>query len=288
MAPRANWKGYLKLSLVSCPIALYPASSSDQVSFRRINRETGNRVKQQNVDAETGETVETGQLAKGYEVSPGAHIMIEDDELDAVRLESTHTVEIDTFVPKQQIDQRYLDRPYYIAPTDAVGQEAFAVIREAIRETGMVALGRVVLARREYVIAIEPLDKGLVGTLLRYHREVRDADAYFEDLPDVKIPADMLKLATHIVETKKADFDPAKFVDRYEDALVELIREKQQGRAVAKPSAPKRTNVVNLMDALKRSVEAEGGKKPTAGRRPRAAVAASARRTPTKTARKAG
>jgi DNA end-binding protein Ku len=230
MAPRANWKGYLKLSLVSCPIALYPASSSaERVSFRQINKKTGNRLRQQLVDDETREPVPAEDKGRGYEVGKDEFIPIEDDELEAIQIESTHTIEIDSFVPNAQIDKRYYDSPYYIAPTDAVGQEAFAVIREAMRVKDMVALGRVVISKRERVIALEPYEKGLLGTTLRYPYEVREASGYFEDIVDIKIPADMRKLAEHILDSKAADFDPSKFVDRYEVALVDLLSQKQAG-----------------------------------------------------------
>jgi DNA end-binding protein Ku len=196
MAPRANWKGYLKLSLVSCPVALYPASSSaERISFRQINKKTGNRLRQQLVDDETREPVAAEDKGRGYEIGKNEFIPIEDDELEAIQIESTHTIEIDSFVPNAQIDKRYYDSPYYIAPTDSVGQEAFAVIREAMRGKDMVALARVVISKRERVIALEPYEKGLLGTTLRYRYEVREASAYFEDIADIKIPSDMRKLA---------------------------------------------------------------------------------------------
>jgi DNA end-binding protein Ku len=267
MAPRANWKGYLKLSLVSCPIALYPASSAaERVSFRQINKKTGNRLKQQLVDAETLEPIETEDKGRGYEVGKNEFIQVEDEELEAIRIESTHTIEIDRFVPNVQIDKRYFDSPYYITPTNAVGQEAFAVIRDAMRGKGMVALGRVVLAKRERMVAIEPYEKGLLATTLRYPYEVREASAYFEDITDIKVPTEMLKLAEHILDSKTGDFDPSNFVDHYEAALVELLRQKQAGiQPKATPSALAEHRVINLMDALRRSIESETPKKPAAG-----------------------
>jgi DNA end-binding protein Ku len=222
MAPRANWKGYLRLSLVSCPIALYPASSlSEKVSFNRLNRKTGNRLKQQNVDSETGEVVPREDTARGYEVAKGQYLIVEDEELDAVQIESTRTIDIDQFVPKAEIDERYIDSPYYIAPDGQVGQDAFAVIRDTIGKLNMVALGRVVLTRREHVIALEPKGRGLLGLTLRYPYEVRDEGSYFEDIPDLKLSKEMLDLATHIVNTKSGHFDPSQFQDRYENALIE-------------------------------------------------------------------
>jgi DNA end-binding protein Ku len=265
MAPRAYWKGYLKLSLVSCPIALYPAaSSSEKVSFNRINKKTGNRLKQQLIDAETAEPVDKEDIGRGYEVGKGQYLQVEDEEIEKIKIESTHTLEIESFVPREEIDDRYIDSPYYLAPTDQVGQEAFAVIRDAIREKKMVGLGRVVLTRREHVAMIEAFDKGLLATTLRYAYEIREQAAYFEDIPDLKLPAEMRQLAAHIVETKAAHFDPKAFEDHYETALVELLRRKQAGRPVEtigeeKPPA----RVINLMDALRASLKGEA-KKPAA------------------------
>src|ERR1041384_3537731 len=209
MAPRAYWKGYLKLSLVSCPIALYPAtSSSEKVSFNRINKKPGPRLKQLQVDAETGEPVEREDIGRGYEVAKGQYIPVEDEEIEKIRIASTHTIDIGSFVKREEIDDRYIDSTYYIAPTDRVGQEAFVVIRDALREKKMVALGRVVLTRREHVAMLEPFEKGILATTLRYQYELRDQKDYFEDIPDLNLPAEMRKLAAHIVETKAGHFDP--------------------------------------------------------------------------------
>ncbi|WP_460452442.1 non-homologous end joining protein Ku [Alsobacter sp. SYSU BS001988] len=259
MAPRANWKGYLKLSLVSCAVALYPASSSSsRVSFNTLNRQTGNKVKRIYVDPDTGEEVPGEDQVKGYAVAKNAYVLVEDDELDAVKIESTHTVDIEKFVPRSEIDPRYMDAPYYIAPDDRVAQEAFAVIREAMRDSGMVALARVVIARRERILMIEPWDKGLLGTVLRYGYEVRDAAAYFEDIPDLTIPAEMKDLAHVIVDRKAGHWVPAEFEDRYEAAVVEMLRSKQAGAPVVEAAAaPRPQNVVNLMDALRKSLETE-------------------------------
>jgi DNA end-binding protein Ku len=265
MAPRAYWKGYLKLSLVSCPIALYPASSSsERVSFNRINKKTGNRLKQQLVDSETGEPVEREDIGRGYEVGKNQFLLVEDEEIDKIKIESTHTIEIDNFVPRAEIDDRYLDSPYYIAPTDKVGQEAFTVIRDAMHEKEMVGLARVVLYRREHVVMLEPFDKGLLATTLRYAYEVRNATEYFEDIPDLKLPAEMRKLAAHIVETKQAHFEPEKFQDHYENALTELLRKKKAGMPVEPVvEEPETHRVINLMDALRASIGADA-KKPAA------------------------
>src|SRR3984885_3819180 len=230
MAARPYWRGYLKLSLVSCPIALYPAaSSSERVAFRQINKKTGNRLRQQLVDDVTREPVETEDKGRGYEYAKNSYIEIEDEELEAIAIESSHTIEIDSFVPSAQIDERYLDNLYYIGTEEKVGGEAFAVIREAMRDKGMVALSRVVLAKRERVIMLQPWDKGLMGTTLRYPYEVRDTKEYFGDIPNVKVTPDMLKLAEHILESKEADFDPSQFVDHYEEAVVEMLKKKQAG-----------------------------------------------------------
>jgi DNA end-binding protein Ku len=278
VAPRPYWKGYLKLSLVSCPIALTPAtSSSEKVSFRQVNKATGNRIRYKKVDAETGEEVTSDEIGKGYEAGKNEFIIMDDDELEAVELESTHTIEIDQFVPFAQIDKRYYDQPYYIVPNDEVGVEAFSVIREAMVGKGVVALARVVMNKRERVIALEPHGKGLIGTTLHYAYEVRKAEDYFDDIADIKIAPDMLKLAQHIVEEKEGEFAPEEFVDRYEEAVVEIIRKKQAHiplkKSSEKAAAPK--NVINLMDALRRSVQTEakpakaakGKKKAAAGQR---------------------
>jgi DNA end-binding protein Ku len=272
MAPRANWKGYLRLSLVSCPIALYPASSfSEKVSFNRLNRKTGNRLKQQNVDSETGEVVPREDTARGYEVAKGQYLIVEDEELDAVQIESTRTIDIDQFVPKTEIDERYIDSPYYLAPDGQVGQDAFAVIRDTIGKLNMVALGRVVLTRREHVIALEPKGRGLLGLTLRYPYEVRDEASYFEDIPDQKLPKEMLDLATHIVNTKSGHFDPSQFQDRYENALIDLLKKKEAGEKIEPAREAAAPRVVNLMDALRASIDVEKKKAPapsTEARRP--------------------
>jgi DNA end-binding protein Ku len=272
MAPRANWKGYLRLSLVSCPIALYPASSlSEKVSFNRINRKTGNRLKQQNVDSETGEIVPREDIARGYEIGKGQYLVVEDDEFEAVQVESTRTIEIDQFVPRNEIDDRYIDSPYYIAPDGEVGQDAFAVIRDTIGKMNMVALGRVVLTRREHVIALEPRGRGLLGMTLRYPYEVRDEQPYFEDIAELKLPKDMMDLASHIVSNKSGHFDPSHFEDRYENALIDLLKKKEAGEKITPVRGAPPQRVVNLMDALRASVDAEKKKAPapsTQARRP--------------------
>jgi len=249
VAPRAYWKGYLKLSLVSCPVALFPASSErEKISFHQINKKTGNRIKYRKVDAETGDEVDASDIVKGYEVGKGEYVEVEPEELEAIAIES-----------KRTIDELYLNSPYYIVPDGEVGQQAFAVIREAIRKEGMVALARVVFTSREHVMALEPRGKGLLGITLRYPYEVRKEDEYFDDIEDEKIPKDMADLAAHIVETKAGHFKPEKFEDHYEEALKEVLKKKQAGEKIEVPKQREPAKVISLMDALRRSVQAERG-----------------------------
>jgi DNA end-binding protein Ku len=269
MAPRAYWKGYLKLSLVSCPIALYPATSErEKTSFHQLNKSTGHRIKYRKVDAETGDEVESSDIIKGYEVGKDQYIELDPEELEAVAIDSKRTIDIDEFVPRDEIDELYLNSPYYIAPDGEVGQQAFAVIREAIRKEGMVAIGKIVFTSREHIIALEARGKGLLGVTLRYPYEVRKEADYFDDIPDEKIPKDMLDLASHIVKTKEGHFDPSRFDDRYEDALKDLLTKKQEGRPIERPERREPTNVVNLMDALRLSLEAGGGAPTSKGKSP--------------------
>jgi DNA end-binding protein Ku len=275
VAPRAYWKGYLRLSLVSCPIALFPATSErEKVSFHQINRATGNRIRYRKVDAETGEEVPSDQIIKGYEVAKGEYVEISDEELESIALESTKTIEIDEFVPRSEIDDLYNVRPYYIAPDGKVGQDAFVVIRSIIEQMKMVAVGRVVLTSREHVMAMEPRGKGLMGTLLRYPYEVRDEKEFFDDIPNVKLTKDMMDLARHIVETKTGHFKPAEFEDHYEHALKELIAKKSKGEKIEIPKEQPTGKVINLMDALRRSVQAEAQSgRPPAAKKGRKAAA---------------
>jgi DNA end-binding protein Ku len=321
---RAHWRGFLKLSLVSCPIALYPAvAANERVSFRQVNKQTGNRLRQQLVDSVTGEPVPPGNTGRGYEIGENEFLLFGQDELDAAKqearqrpysaappvaapqipqpqhhlnvvaspprqkeepvpthretppsvsmsrvvdhpappptpIENNRTIELDRFVPRSQVDVRYLDTPYYIVPRDEVGQEAFAVIRDAMRGKDVVGLGRVVLARRERPVILEPMGDGIRGTTLRYSHEIRHAADYFSGIPQLKLPDEMLRIAEHIVETKTSDFDPALLEDRYRTVLIETLRKKQadvpRQLVVAKPSAE---NVIDLMDVLKRSLAAE-------------------------------
>jgi DNA end-binding protein Ku len=269
VAPRAYWKGYLRLSLVSCPIAIYPATSErEKISFHQINRETGNRIRYLKVDAATGEEVPSDQIIKGYEIAKGEYVVVTDEELESIALESTKTIEIDEFVPHNEIDELYDIRPYYIAPDGKVGQDAFVVIRNIIEQMKMVAIGRVVLTNREHVIAIAPRGKGLMGTLLRFPYEVRDPAEYFDDIPAIKLTKDMMDLARHIVETKTGHFKPQQFEDHYEHALKELIEKKAKGEKIEAPKEKPTGKVISLMDALRRSVQEESG----GSRAPRAAA----------------
>src|SRR3954467_3509723 len=281
MAPRANWKGFLRLSLVTCPIALFPATSeSEKISFNQINKKTGHRIRYLKVDADTGEEVENADIIKGYQIDKDQYLEVSKEELENIALESTRTIEIDEFVPRSEIDDLYLVRPYYIVPDGKVGHDAYAVIRETIRSLDKVALGRVVLTNREHVIALEARDNGLMGMLLRYPYEVRDSADYFSDIQDVKITKDMLDLAKHIVQQKSGHFEPERFEDHYEAALTELINKKRNGEKITPASKPvSGDNVISLMDALKRSISAKPAEtsKPAAkaakGKKPRKAAA---------------
>jgi DNA end-binding protein Ku len=325
MAPRPYWKGHLKLSLVSCPIALYPAvDASERVSFRQVNRETGNRLRQQLVDSVTGEAVETHEKARGYEVGDNQFVVVENEELESARaeartkpyaaaapsereveaprkhaalkredkqaeelisqprprLENPRMIEIERFIPKAQIDPRYHHTPYYIAPRDLVGQEAYAVIRDAMAGKDVVGMGRVVLSNRERPIIVEPMGLGLRGMTLRYAHEIRSEAEYFADIPELDLPKEMLGVAEHIVAAMMADFDPAYLEDRYRTALVSMLKTK---RVVAPPRAgstvPSRKNVIDLMDVLQRSltVKRPGSRKTVEKPRTRSAAATSAK-----------
>jgi DNA end-binding protein Ku len=293
MAERTVWKGHIKLSLVSCAVGLYPSTSSGgRIRFTTLNRKTGNRVKRQFVDSETEEVVESEEQVKGYLVGKGSYIQVEDEELDALKVESTHTIDIESFVPRDEVDERFLDTAYYIAPTDKVSNEAFCVIRDAIRDKGMAGIARIVLARRERMILLEPLDEGLVGTTLHAADEVRDEDKVFDEISEVKYPKEMKDLAAHIIESKAAHFDPKQFDDRYEEAVAELLKSKQAGKPMKDEPAEKPSNVVNLMDALKRSVSAEKaastGKKAVPAKKPAAKSKPTKKPAAKAKARKAG
>jgi Ku protein len=310
-ASRAFWKGYLKFSFVSCPVALYPATSAaERLSFRQVNRRTGHRLKHKLVDSITGEAVDSSNKARGFEVGENEFLLVEDRDLERARSErpppgaveinearrespptvpagvheqedhepavndddddeeeiaprprpeNTHTIEIERFLPAGQIDARYFEKPYYIVARGEIGQESFAVIRDAMRREGVIGLARVVLSSRERSFLIEPMDRGLRGVTLRFAQEVRAADDYFGEIPEIKLPAEMMKLAQHIIRTKSDKFDPAMLEDHYRTALVRILRKKQAKRPAQHTPAvkPSRENVISLMDALRRSIAAE-------------------------------
>ena len=266
MAPRPYWRGYLRLSLVTCPVLLYPAiTQAEKTHFHQINKRTGHRLRQQMIDEKTGKPVDKDNKGRGYELSKGKYVEIDEEELEAIQLEATHTIDIDTVVPKDEIDQRYLDRPYYIVPAgEKIGEEAFAVIRDAMQDKDRVALARIVMAHREHVIAIEAFEKGMLGTTLRYPYEVRASKEYFSDIRTPRAPRDAVKLAEHILDGKAGHFAPERFKDEYENALKALVRRKAKGHTIEAPEEqPQPSNVINLMDALRQSVK---------GARPRGAA----------------
>ena len=268
--PRSSWKGYLRLSLVSCAVALYNATTTaERVSFNTLHRKTGNRLKQLMIDSVTEEPVDTTDRVKGYQVSKGQFVIVEDADLEALKIESTRLIEIEAFVPESEIDQIYFDGAYYLAPDDRVAEEAFAVIRDAMTRKKVVGIGRIVLARRERMLMLQPRGNGILATTLRYPYEVRQDAEYFAGITDVKLPAEMLDIAEVIIDRKSGHFEPDKFSDRYEEAVVNLLRAKQAGQVFAVAETPAPDNVVNIMDALKRSLEADGGDAATV-RRPRA------------------
>jgi DNA end-binding protein Ku len=279
MAPRPYWKGYLKLSLVSCPVVLYPgATQAEKTHFHQINTRTGHRLRQQMVDETTGKVVDTEHKGRGYELSKGRYVPISQQELAAVEIESTHTIDIDSFVPKDEIDERYIGKPYYIVPNGEAGEEAYSVIRDAMRDKNKVALARIVMAHREHVIAIQPYDKGMLGVVLRYPYELREPQSYFRGIPQRRMPKDMVALAAHILESKAGHFEPRRFKDEYEIALKKLVRRKAKGKPIEPPAEPEKPgNVINLMDALRQSV----GRKAVPRKRTRA------KRTRRRAARKA-
>jgi DNA end-binding protein Ku len=255
--PRAYWKGYLRLSLVTCPVELYPATSqSEKTHFHQINTKTGNRLRQQMVDEETGKPVPKEDKGRGYELSKGHYVPIAEEELEAVQIESTHTIDIQGFVPRSEIDKRYLDKPYYIAPGDKAGTEAFVVIRDALKDQERVALAKIVMVNREHIIMVEPLGKGLLGTTLRFDYEVRDENDYFADIPAPRISKDMVELATHILKKRATKFDPSRFKDDYEIALKKLVQRKAKGHTIERQEPAERpSNVIDLMEALRASMK---------------------------------
>lgn len=256
MAPRAYWKGYLKLALVSCPVKLFTATTStNKIAFNQLHKDTHNRVNMKYHDPELGE-VDRADLVKGYQFEKDKYVIIEKDELDAIQIESNKTIDIEGFVDADEIDPLYFDSPYFMGPDGPVAEETYAVIREALDRTGKVGIARVVLSGRERVIAITPKDDGMVITTLRSKNEVRDASHYFEEL-DVKIDDELLQMAEMIIKQKTMEFDPDQFEDRYETALMELVKSKIAGKEPVISKAPEQGKVVNLMDALKASIAEE-------------------------------
>jgi Ku protein len=260
MAARAYWKGYLKLSLVTCPVALYPASSkSEKTRLHQINIKTGHRLRQQMVDEETGRAVDKENKGRGYELTKGKYVAIEPEEAEAIEFENTHTIEIDKFVPEEEIDKRYYERPYYIVPDGKSGEEAFGVIRDAMKDKGRVALAGIIFANRQHILAIEPWGKGMLGTTLRFDYEVRDEKEFFKGIASHHVPKEMVSLAAHILDSKAGHFDPAKFKDEYELALRKLVKRKAAGKTIEVPvEKEERSNVVDLMEALRQSVKGGG------------------------------
>jgi DNA end-binding protein Ku len=254
MAPRASWKGYIKLSLVSCPVRLYPAASaSEKIRFNQLHKDTHNRINMKPVDPELG-LVERSDLVRGYEYEDKQYVIIEDEDLEAVRIESNHTLNIEAFVDESEVDVIYQEAPYYLAPDGKMAEETFAVLREAMRAAGKVAIARLVMSSRERVVTIAPREKGMFVTTLRDPREVRSTNAYFDDIPDIKPDPEMLQMAEKLIEQKVTHFDPKAYEDRYENALMEMIKQKLKGHKPIIAAAPERGNVINLMDALKASL----------------------------------
>jgi DNA end-binding protein Ku len=282
MAARPSWQGHLKLSLVTCPVSLYNAiSPRGEVHFNLLNPKTGNRIRMLTIDAGTEEQVDRKELVKGFEIAKGEYVQVTQEEIDSVRLESTKTIDIESFVPAEEIDRLYWDNPYYLVPDGKMAAEPFTVIREAMDRAGQVALGRLVMSQRERLVALEPRDKGIVATTLRTREEVRAMKQFFDDIPNVKPDRDMIAIAEKIIAQKEEEFDPEKFDDRYEDALKALIEEKRKGHKIVRPKEPEPSNVINLMDALKKSLTSrEGGGKKGGGRaKPAAKKAAKRKKT---------
>lgn len=279
MAPRPAWKGYLKLSLVTCAVELTNATSyGEKVSFHVLNRATGNRVRRIYLDAETEEPLKEEDEVKGYETGKDKYLLVEEDEIDAIQIESTHTMTLDSFVKRDDVDQVYRDTPYYLTPADKVSEEAFAAIRNALEESGMAGLARLVLYRRERPVLIEPFGKGMLVTTLRYEKTVREADEVIDK--GAKADADMVAAVGRIIASKTAKFDPAKFEDPYEQALQKLIKtKKSRKKAPVVKAKPPASNVINLFDALKKSLKQDDAK-PAAPSK-----AKSARRPASKTAK---
>ena len=264
MAPRANWKGYLKLGELNCAVALYTAAStSERISFHMINRETGNRLSREFVDSETGKPVDRDEQVKGYEVTSGDYVTLEPEEVAAAVPESDRMLEIDDFVACTDVDDIFFDKPYYLAPADKQSREVYALIREGLKANKVAAIAQTVLFRRVRTLLIRPHGEGLIASTLNYDYEVRPASEAFKDLPKLKLEPELLELASHIIDTKIGKFDPKTFDDRYDEALAELVKAKIEGRKIRKPKPVKETRPADLLEALRRSA-AGGGKKTAA------------------------
>ena len=262
MAPRAVWKGVLKIAEVACPVSLYTAAStSERISFHTINRKTGNRVHRQFIDEVSGKPVETEDQVKGYDKGDGDYVILEPDEIAAAIPESDKTLTVETFLPCDEIDDIFFDKPYYVAPSSPVASEAFALIREGMKGQKSAALARTVIFRRMRSILIRPHGEGLIATTLNFDYEVRSAQDAFSDVPKIKIDDEMLELAEHIIKTKAGEFDPKEFDDRYESALAELVQAKIEGRKIKPQKQPEPAKVVSLLDALRESAKGVSGKK---------------------------
>jgi DNA end-binding protein Ku len=277
MAARPTWQGHLRLSLVTCPVALYTATqASGEVHFNLLHKDTHNRIRMIPTDPEKG-PVERKDLVKGYEYEKDSYIVVTQDEIDSVRLESTRVIDIERFVDAADIDRLYWDNPYYMVPDGKLALDAFSVIRDAMGKTGKIALARVVMHQRERLLGLEPRGKGLVAWSLRSNKEVRDVGDYFDDIPAHKGDKEMVAIAEKIIEQKEGPFDPSKFNDRYEDALRDLIAEKRKGKGrTVKAEEPEDTNVVDLMAALRKSLEAKGKSAPAKKAAPKKAAATKA------------
>jgi DNA end-binding protein Ku len=267
MPPRASWKGFLRISLVTCPVALYPATtSSDRISFNRIHRKTGQRVRQLNVDGKTGEKVEAEDIVKGYEIDKGRYVLIEDEELDKIQVEASKIINVTQFIDAAEVDTAFLDAPYFMAPEGAVGEETYRVIRNALAETGAAGIGTVVLSSRERRALISPKGAGLGMTTLRTAREVRSPEAYFHDVRSEPVDAELLDMAKMLIAARRTPFDASELVDRYEEEVRKLLNAKTKGEAPVFQTVGSPGTVVDLMKALKESLDKEGGtaRKPAA------------------------
>lgn len=282
---RPIWQGFLKLSLVSCAVELHNlVTQSERVSFRTLNRETGNRVKRLYIDAQTEEPVYSEDQIKGYEIADGEYVTVEEEEIDAIAIESTHTIDVHSFCEAEEVDPIYLDTPYCLVPESGAGEEAYSVIRDAMAESGMAGLGTIVLHRRERPVLLQPREKVILMTTLRFNYEVRDLQEIAGSIADVSVDREMIELANHIIQSRTADFKPEEFSDRYEEALVDLIKAKQDGRPLPAPKAERPPNVVDLYEALRKSLASEhrrGRNAGSAGAKPTRKSAAS--RSPKRT-----